>query len=150
VVQGCRRIDADSSSDGAPMSEVWYYVDSEQTVGPLSLPELMRTLRKLPDWTDTLVWREGIPDWEKAGDVPELRIRIATPPPLPRARRTDQIPTWQVRWWWYLVALFFFGSIGSRDGRKVMAWVSSQRSRRRKLRRSPPNGEAGTKSVAPE
>jgi hypothetical protein len=47
------------------MSEVWYYVDLKRTVGPVTLLELMGMLRKLPDWTDTLVWRAGVPDWEK-------------------------------------------------------------------------------------
>jgi hypothetical protein len=69
------------------MSEVWYYVDTEQTVGPLSLSELMGTLSKLPDWTDTLVWRAGVPDWEKAGDVssPASRSSAAVRVPVLRA-----------------------------------------------------------------
>jgi GYF domain 2 len=123
------------------MSEGWYYVDSERSVGPLTLTELMGTISKLPDWTDTLVWRAGAPDWETAGDVPELRRLMAMPPPAPSSRRTHEMPSWRVRLWWYPVALFFCGSIGSRDGRKAMAWASSERAKLRKLRRMPLSGQ---------
>jgi GYF domain 2 len=117
------------------MSEVWFYVDSERAIGPLTLLELMGTLRKLPNWTDTLVWRAGVPDWKKAGDISELRMRMATPPPVPKTHLAAPMPTWRVRWWWYPVALFFFGSIGNRYGRKAMAWVTAERQAARMIKR---------------
>ena len=117
------------------MSEVWYYVDSGGSVGPLTTLELRKTLRTLPNSNDILVWCDDFPSWKKAGDVSELGTRLSAPPPVPTSRNIAQMPTWRVRWWWYPVALSFFGSIGSRDGRKVMAWASSERTRIRRLRR---------------
>lgn len=123
------------------MSEdAWYYVDSGQRIGPLGLLSLKKILVTLPDSETLLVWCEGFPDWKLAGDVKELRAVM--PPPVPETHRAASMPEWEVRWWWYLVALFFVGSIGSRDGRKAMAWVSSERARRRKVGRMPLRGEA--------
>jgi hypothetical protein len=109
------------------MSESWYYVDSGGSVGPVTTLELRETLRALPDWKDVLVWSADISDWKKASEVSEIRTRLATSPPVPTSHFSEQMPTWQVRWWWYLAALSFFGSVGSRDGRDVMAWASDMR-----------------------
>jgi hypothetical protein len=116
------------------MSEDWYLVDSERSVGPFDLSELTRRLRKSANWTNTLIWKADFPDWKKAGDVSELKLRLATPPPVPSSRCSDQMPSWRVRWWWYVVALAFFGSIGSSHGFDAMGWESDQRKKLRKLK----------------
>jgi hypothetical protein len=55
------------------MSDSWYYAASEGRVGPLNLRQLKTTLSTLPDAKDVLVWRNGLPDWKRARDLPELR-----------------------------------------------------------------------------
>jgi Protein of unknown function (DUF2569)/GYF domain 2 len=40
-------------------------------------------LPTLPNAKEVLVWRDGFSNWTRAGDVPELRARTITPPPLP-------------------------------------------------------------------
>jgi hypothetical protein len=49
------------------MSEAWYYVDSGERIGPLSIQSLNETLATLPDAKNVLVWCEGFPDWKIAG-----------------------------------------------------------------------------------
>jgi GYF domain 2 len=124
------------------MSEVWYFVDSDRAVGPLTLHELTERLGKVPHWTDVLVWRLGVSEWERAENFSELKMRMAIPPPVPKASAAP-MPAWGVRWWWYPVALFFLGSIGNSYGRKTMAWLTSERQAarmtKRKRRRHDPN-----------
>jgi len=46
----------------------YYYANGDQQLGPFSLQELQsKNLRK-----DTYVWYEGLSDWTRAGDLPEL------------------------------------------------------------------------------
>jgi hypothetical protein len=115
----------------AMSEEAWYYVASGLRTGPISLQSLKETLVTLPDAENVLVWCEGFPDWKTVGDVKELR----TPPPVPKTQLAAPMPTWRVRWWWYPVALVFFGSIGNRYGRKAMAWVTAERQAARMIKR---------------
>ena len=45
--------------------------------GPLSLDELKQQGNK----QETLVWREGMPNWVQAKDIPELHECITSPKP---------------------------------------------------------------------
>ena len=46
----------------------YYYASGDQQLGPFSLQELQsKNLQK-----DTYVWYEGLSDWTRAGDLPEL------------------------------------------------------------------------------
>jgi hypothetical protein len=112
----------------------WYYADSRVQRGPVSLQELKATLAR-PDARHVLVWSEGLSDWMRAEEVPELGVQMRAPPPLPGDRLGRQKPTWVVKWWWYIVALTFLGIIGSLPGRKAMAWVSGERKKAREIRR---------------
>lgn len=58
----------------------YFYSDGTNRFGPLSLEELRRK-----DITkSTLVWFDGMSDWQAAGTVPELNeIFTSTPPPPP-------------------------------------------------------------------
>jgi len=96
---------------------------------------MRETLATLPDAKNVLVWCEEFPDWKLAGDVKELRARSLAPQPLPIPHLAEPMPAWRVRWWWYPVALCFFGSIGNRDGRRAMAWLVAERQTARKIRR---------------
>ena len=117
------------------MAEDWYYADLEVSVGPLTIAALKKTLRSLPNSNEVLVWCSDFTEWKKAAKIPELRARM--PPPVPGANN-NEMPRWRVRWWWYPVAVLFFGSIGSRTGRNAMAWTSSERRTKRALRRLQP------------
>jgi uncharacterized membrane protein YhaH (DUF805 family) len=72
------------------MSDAWYYADkSQQRVGPVPLQQLRDVLAKIPNARDTYVWRDGFPDWKKAGDVAEL-WPAAAQPPLPPTHPSGQ------------------------------------------------------------
>jgi hypothetical protein len=61
---------------------IWYYAEAGQPVGPLTLVELKRHLRPLPNVQDRMVWREGWDEWQRLGDVAEFRepaVRVAKP-----------------------------------------------------------------------
>jgi hypothetical protein len=123
------------------MSDVWYYADQHGKVGPVTLQKLKESLATFQNAKDVLVWYENYPNWVLAGDVPELRAQTAAPPPLPTtlpsASITGTQPTWQVKWWWYVVGFFcIFGvsAIGNRVGRDEMARISAVRSEGRRAK----------------
>jgi Protein of unknown function (DUF2569)/GYF domain 2 len=68
------------------MSEVWYYVNGRNRVGPLSKTDLVQALSLMPEPTNILVWRNGLHAWQKATELSELLPHVATPPPLPPPR----------------------------------------------------------------
>lgn len=79
------------------MADQYYYADGQERRGPVD----MATLRSVGITRETLVWREGMPDWRPAGDVPELASfftlpgRKAGPPPIeerpPRERESSPL-----------------------------------------------------------
>lgn len=57
----------------------YYYLENNQQLGPVSLEELKaKNITK-----ETFIWYQGMADWQKAGDLPELAslFVVATPPP---------------------------------------------------------------------
>lgn len=124
------------------VTDLWYCADQNGRIGPLTLQELLETLATLPNAADVLVWCDKFSDWKRAGDVDELRAQFVVPPPLPprvppplpagRAApatnyHNEAAPTWKVKWWWVIVALLFFGSVGSQVGRREMGRASVER-----------------------
>jgi len=72
--------------------KIWYYaVDGEQK-GPIDAAELNLLIAVSTIGPETLVWREGMTDWQPAAaalpdsEIPEGWERQATPPPPPLAR----------------------------------------------------------------
>jgi len=69
------------------MSE-WYYAEgSRQRVGPLADESVLELYRSGRIGLDTLVWREGLPQWQPLGDF-ALELNLpppadGAPPPLP-------------------------------------------------------------------
>lgn len=59
-----------------PGTTQWYVGENNQQVGPLSPAEVQARPGITPD---TLVWKAGMAEWKRLGDVPELQ----GPPPLP-------------------------------------------------------------------
>ena len=60
----------------------YYYSDGYQNFGPFTLEEL----RDKKIGPETLVWYEGLPEWKKAREVPEMATLLGastTPPPPP-------------------------------------------------------------------
>ncbi|OAX53110.1 pilus assembly protein PilA [Xanthomonas translucens pv. poae] len=69
-----------------PTLSAWYYADAARDRhGPLSTAALLERLRDGLLDRDTLVWREGLPDWRPLHTLAdELGLpAMATPPPLP-------------------------------------------------------------------
>jgi len=66
-------------------SEVHYHVSlGGQASGPFNMATLQQQAQSGQLTRDTLVWKEGMAQWAKAGDVPELGgLFRAAPPPLP-------------------------------------------------------------------
>jgi hypothetical protein len=65
------------------MSDIWYYAEGETTVGPFSQTELIGILAQVPGARNVLVWRDGIVNWQKASEFPDLLPYVIKPPPVP-------------------------------------------------------------------
>ncbi len=65
------RTDGTDVADGAAGQEspVWYFVERGQTVGPISQDELARNVSSGRLGPDTMVWKDGMPDWRPFVDV---------------------------------------------------------------------------------
>jgi hypothetical protein len=67
-----------------PAAPEWFAAYGGQQSGPLSLGVLKDDVRAGKLTRDTLVWRKGMGQWTKAGEVQELSDLISElPPPLP-------------------------------------------------------------------
>lgn len=59
----------------------WYYADrNRQTQGPVPAADLSAHFRHGHIGLDTLVWREGLPQWQRLGDFAEELGLLAAPP----------------------------------------------------------------------
>jgi hypothetical protein len=63
--------------------DTWYYFDGGERRGPVDAEELVRLISAGPDPRRVRIWREGMPDWQEAGNVPEIGSRL--PPARPGA-----------------------------------------------------------------
>jgi hypothetical protein len=91
------------------MSDTWYYVRGDKPIGPISLEDLKRLLRRAKDWREWLVWNASFKEWRNAGLVPELAF--PEPPPVPkREPKPDSRP----KWWSRLLSILFVlvGAVG--------------------------------------
>ena len=75
------------------MSDVWYFADQGGQQGPVNQQDLEAALARMPNARDVFVWQPGFSDWKRAGDVPELNLRMSGAPPLPPMR--DAAPAYQ-------------------------------------------------------
>nr|WP_231108161.1 DUF4339 domain-containing protein [Xanthomonas translucens] len=79
-----------------PTLSAWYYADAARDRhGPLSTAALLERLRDGLLDRDTLVWREGLPDWRPLHTLAdELGLpATATPPPRCRRQRARRPPS---------------------------------------------------------
>jgi hypothetical protein len=64
------------------MTNNWYYAEGDKPVGPISLADLISILSRVSKAESVLVWRDGLPTWIEAKNLPELAPHLITPPPL--------------------------------------------------------------------
>lgn len=51
--------------------KMWFYLKEGEQIGPVAFDKLKR------EWKDsTYVWSEGMAEWKKIGDLPELKSRL--------------------------------------------------------------------------
>ena len=110
---------------GAPADEKWFHALGGQQVGPMSRTALGNLVKNGVLRADTLIWKEGTPDWIKVENSdwasqarPEARI--------PRADNTDYlqtnytgfdrfmmgVPAWIWRTMWTIIIVVVVGRIG--------------------------------------
>ncbi|WP_266364326.1 CD225/dispanin family protein [Tellurirhabdus rosea] len=61
------------------MNQYYYLDNNNQQVGPFSVEQL----RTQPITPDTLVWMQGMTNWTRAADVPEIRPYFGSAPTAP-------------------------------------------------------------------
>lgn len=69
-----------------PQAEtLWYYADGNDRRGPVPQSELKRLIETAAVGRKTRLWREGLPDWKFAGELPDWKSLFPMePPPLPK------------------------------------------------------------------
>jgi ATP-dependent protease ClpP protease subunit len=80
------------------MSDAWHFHDGKEQVGPFGIAELAATLSTYRNPRSISVWRAGLEDWKRAGDLAELALLLMPLPPSPppvspplRATKDDQL-----------------------------------------------------------
>ena len=64
----------------------YFYAINEVQFGPFSLDEIIE--KKLDN--ETLVWHEGLPEWVKLSDLPELKSNKILPPPINGSKKRNK------------------------------------------------------------
>jgi hypothetical protein len=54
------------------MDDDWFYSGPQGKVGPVTLRQLRKVLIAHPNGENIYIWKDGLPDWVRAGDVPTL------------------------------------------------------------------------------
>lgn len=68
----------------------YYYSDGQNQFGPVTLENLRTKID-----ANTLVWHDGMPNWDKASNIEELKAMFArpTPPPPPEVVPKEVVAT---------------------------------------------------------
>jgi hypothetical protein len=67
-----------------PTAVQWYAGIDNQQAGPFTPEQLQQMIAEGQIDRETLVWKQGMAGWEKAGQVADLQgLFQAVPPPLP-------------------------------------------------------------------
>jgi len=70
-------------TQAAAPARLYYAALEGKQAGPFSETEIVRLINDRRVTKDSLVWHQGMTEWKKAEDVPEiLRIIALSPPPL--------------------------------------------------------------------
>jgi hypothetical protein len=71
----------------------WWYVSNGTRNGPISDHDLRRLLIEGTLASDSLVWKQGMSEWQSVGTIPTLASAIASlPPDIPKAQRPPEVP----------------------------------------------------------
>ena len=64
----------------------YYYSDGQNKYGPFSINDLCKKIN-----LNTLVWREGMSNWEPASNIDELKkeLSVSTPPPIIYQKKSE-------------------------------------------------------------
>lgn len=73
---------APTAAAPAPDAIEWYLAIDGEQLGPMTVAEVERRLHANPAPERIYAWRDGMPDWARVGDLPELSRLIAGPPAL--------------------------------------------------------------------
>jgi hypothetical protein len=73
------------------MSDVWYYAEGSEIIGPIDLGALAQALKKKARPGDVLIWQEGYKDWVEAGAIPALNRLLVRPPPVPSKKAVSYL-----------------------------------------------------------
>ena len=65
-----------------PNEPVWFYMYSQQKLGPVDMGTLLSMIRNSTIDRATPVWREGMAQWQPAGTVPDLAVAFNMVTPL--------------------------------------------------------------------
>lgn len=74
------------------MTKEWYFQEGDNRIGPIAAAALKKLAESGRITPETLVWRNGTPEWVKAGTIRGLittSIPPAAPPPLDSPSRED-------------------------------------------------------------
>lgn len=63
----------------------WFYASNGQQQGPYPEIQLRELIARGTITADTLVWTEGMANWQRAGEIPGLAPGASGPPAMPRA-----------------------------------------------------------------
>src|ERR1700722_12967133 len=66
----------------------WFFASQGQQQGPFAEAQLHDLIAKGIVTAATLVWSEGMADWQKAGDIPGLFSDYSGPPAVPGSQRS--------------------------------------------------------------
>jgi hypothetical protein len=69
------------------MNTEWYYVEGDETVGPTTLEDIARRIKRVGH--SRLVWKEGMAEWTDARAVPELSQLFQLAKPQPSAATSE-------------------------------------------------------------
>jgi hypothetical protein len=77
---------------GGIAAPIWYALVNGEQIGPVDLADLQRRVRKGDVSTKTFVWRDGMGDWKRVSDVPELAAVVVPLTPKPERRAPGPLP----------------------------------------------------------
>jgi hypothetical protein len=63
----------------------WFYASEGQQQGPYPEIQLRELIARGTITADTLVWTEGMANWQRAGEIPGLAPGASGPPVMPRS-----------------------------------------------------------------
>ena len=63
----------------------WFFASHGQQQGPYPEAQLRDFIARGTVTSETLVWTEGMADWQKAGDIPGLISGGSGPPAIPQS-----------------------------------------------------------------